>query len=170
MRKIFTTVIGYVGAALTLVVAVTVPFVLMGYFSSVLAHAGFHVDDGYTGGTVARTLQRSAYQVVVYEPVYPHLLQSREPFVQIAFRPVNALPERISEEVDLDGDGRPDVRIAFAVPADPRAALQADVNSLNDRYQSLSGVRKESFSRLIVRTNDAIVVRVPLSGVATKLK
>src|SRR5664279_4911567 len=102
MRKIFTTVLGYVGAALTLVVAVTIPFVLMGYFSSVFVHAGFHVDDEYTGGTVARTVQRSAYQVAVYEPVYPHVLQSREPFVQIAFRPVNALPEQISEEVDLD--------------------------------------------------------------------
>jgi hypothetical protein len=170
MRKNLTTVLGYVGAAFTLMIAVAVPFVLMGYFSSVFAHAGFHVDDEYTGGTVARTLQRSAYQVVVYEPVYPHLLQSREPFVQIAFRPINAMPARISEELDLDGDGRPDVRIAFAVSANHGATLQADVDSLNSKYESLTGVRKESFSRLIVRTDNAIVVRLPLRGVATKPK
>jgi len=38
------------------------------------------------------------------------------------------------------------------------------VSALDAKYVSLSGVRGDSFSRLLVRTGDQIVVRVPLNG------
>jgi hypothetical protein len=170
MRRSFTAVLGYAGAGLTLLIAVSVPFVLMGFFASVVAHTGLHVDEEYTGGSVARSFARNGYQITVYQPVRPILLETREPFVQITWAPVSALPAQVSDDVDLDGDGQPDVHVNFAVPADAGAPLRVDVASLNGSYQSLAGVGKESFSRLIVRTDHAIIVRVPLSRAAAARK
>ena len=67
----------------------------------------------------------------------PRLLERIEPFVQIVFEPADALPARVSEEIDLDGDGRPDVRVSFTVPADPNAPMRGDVTALNGKYISL---------------------------------
>jgi hypothetical protein len=68
----------------------------------------------------------------------------------------------VSDEVDLDGDGRPDVRVSFTVPADASAKMRGDVTALNGEYVSLANVSDESFSRMVVRTGDKIVVRVPV--------
>ncbi len=163
MRKSFTAVLGYFAGGLTLLVAILVPFVLMGFFSNAVARAGLHVDEGYSGGVAARTIARDGYRIVVNQPVKPHLLQRMEPFVQVAWEPASALPAQISEDVDLDGDGRPDVHLTFAVPADAKEPLQVNVASLNDNYQSFAGVENESYSRLVMRTDRGIMVRVPLS-------
>lgn len=164
MRTRILAILAYTGAGLTLLVAVSVPFVLTSVFSNAVGHAGLQIDAAYSGGTIARTIQRDGYRIVVYQPVKPHLLQRVEPFVQIGFEPADSLGAQVSNEIDLDGDGRPDVRVSFAVPADPRAPLRADVTALNDKYVSLAKVGGDSFSRLIVRTGNQILVRVPLSG------
>ena len=78
--------------------------------------------------------------------------------------PLIALPARVSEEIDLDGDGQPDVRVSFVVPADPHAPLRGDVTALNSKYQSLANVGGDSYSRLVVRVNNQVIVRVPLNG------
>lgn len=65
------------------------------------------------------------------------------------------------EEIDVDGDGRPDLVASFDVPRDPRAGLRLSVQPLDSRFQALKGIGKESFSELIARVNDTIVVRVP---------
>ena len=163
MRKLTVAGFAYVGAALTLVIAVCVPFLLFGTFTKAIAHAGLHVDYSFSGGTVARTIARNGYQIAVYEPVRPHALQRTEPFVQVAFKPAGALPSRVSEEIDLDGDGQPDVRVSFVVPPDPHAPMRGDVTALNSRYQSLANVGGDSFSRLVVRVDNEVIVRVPLS-------
>jgi len=162
MRTRILTILAYTGAALMLVVAISVPFVLMGAFSNAVAHAGLHIDPAYSGGTVARTIDRGRYTIVVYQPVEPRLLERIEPFVQIVFEPADALPGHVSDEIDLDGDGRPDVRVSFNLPAGPNAPLRGDVTALNAAYISLTSVSSESFSRLVVRTGNKIVVRVPL--------
>jgi hypothetical protein len=77
--------------------------------------------------------------------------------------PVSALPPSVNEQIDLDGDGQPDVRVSFAVPADPRAHLHGKVVALNAQFRSLSDVSGDSFSRLLVRTGDEIILRVPLN-------
>jgi hypothetical protein len=175
MRARILSILAYTGAGLTLLVAVCVPFVLMGVFSNVVAHAGLHIDAAYSGGTIARTVQRNGYRIVVYQPVQPRLLERVEPFVQIVFEPADSLPARVSDEVDLDGDGRPDVRVSFAVPADVRvsfavpadasAKMRGDVTALNGGYVSLADVADESFSRMVVRAGNQIVVRVPMNKV-----
>jgi hypothetical protein len=167
MRKRIVAVLPYVGAALTLVIAICVPFVLFRAFTKAVAHAGLHVDEAYSGGTVARTIERNGYQIAVYQPVWPRTLQRIEPFVQIVFKPADALSARMNEEIDLDGDGQPDVRVSFVLPAEPHAPLCGDVMALNSKYQSLANVGGDSYSRLVVRVNNQVIVRVPLNGAAS---
>lgn len=164
MRARILAILAYTGAGLILAVAVCVPFVLMGVFSNVVAHAGLHIDATYSGGTIARTIERNGYRIIVYQPVQPRLFERVEPFVQLAFEPADSLPARVSDEVDLDGDGQPDVRVSFTMPADPGAKLRGNVTALNQKYVSLANVADESFSRMVVRTGNKIVVRVPLSS------
>jgi hypothetical protein len=166
MRKRIIAVLAYVGAALTLVIAICVPFYLFGAFTNAVAHAGLHVDATYSGGTVARTIGRNGYQIAVYQPVWPRAMQRIEPFVQIVFKPADALPARVSEEIDLDGDGQPDVRVSFVVPDDPHAPLSGDVKALNGKYQSLDRAGGDSYSRLLVRVDNQVIVRVPLNKAA----
>jgi hypothetical protein len=45
---------------------------------------------------------------------------------------------------------------------DPQAKLRVTVKPLNNLVQPMNGVGKDSFSSLIARVNDTIVVRVPL--------
>jgi hypothetical protein len=162
MRARILSILAYVGASLTLLIAVCVPFVLIGGFSSVVAHAGLHIDPTYSGGTIARTIERDGYRIEVYQPVKPRMLERTEPFVQIVFEPADALPAQVSDEVDLDGDGRPDVRVSFSVPADTDAKMHGDVTALHGGYVSFRNVSDESFSRMVVRTGNKIVVRVPV--------
>jgi hypothetical protein len=129
----------------------------------VVAHAGLHIDATYSGGTIARTIQRNGYRIVVYQPVKPRMLERTGPFVQIVFEPADALPAQVSDEIDLDGDGRPDVRVSFNVPADANAKMHGDVTALNGGYISLTNVSDESFSRMVVRAGNKIVVRMPLN-------
>ena len=163
MRTRFLAVLAYIGAALSLLVAACTPFVLMGAFSQAIARTGIHVDAVYSGGTISRTVLRDGYQVDIYRPVQPHALQRVAPFVQIAFRPANSLPRHFSDEIDLDGDGRPDVRISLVVPKDPNVRPTGEVVALNDRYRSfrMPGSGPIGFSELIVQSNGAVLVRIP---------
>jgi hypothetical protein len=156
-------VLGYTAAALTLLAALLTPFLLMGLFSKGVAALSLHVDEMYSGGPKVRAIPMGAYSIDVHRPVFPHMLQSEKPFVQLDWTPVSALPQHVSDVVDIDGDGQPDVRISFDVLRDPKAPLRVNVDSLNPRYQAMSNVGKDKFSRLIVRVDNAILVRIPLA-------
>jgi hypothetical protein len=65
--------------------------------------------------------------------------------------------------VDVDGDGQSDVRVTFDVPQDPKASLRVNVESLNPRYVAMQIVGKPKYSSLIVRVDDAILVRIPVA-------
>lgn len=162
MRERLPAVLAYIGAGLTLAVAVCVPFILAGTFSHVVASIGLHIDATYTGGTVARTISHAGYQVVIYKPVRPHRLQSLDPFVQIAFTPASALPAAVSEDVDLEGDGQPNVHIAFSMPSDLRQHPSGFIIALSRRYRSFTAPGPSSFSQMLVRTGDTILIRVPI--------
>jgi hypothetical protein len=156
--------LGYTAAGMTVLAAMLVPFLLMGLFTKGFTKLGLHVDEMYSGGPTVRTIQEDGYTIEVHKAVYPHLLQTEKPFVQLDWKPVNALPQHVSDAVDVDGDGQPDVRVSFDVPKDPKTPLRADVDALNPRYQAMRNVGKRKFSELIVRVDDAILVRVPLTG------
>ena len=155
--------LGYTAAGLTVLAAVLVPFLLYGRFTKGFAALGLHVDEVYSGGPKVRTLKTASYSIVIHRPVSPHLLQSEKPFVQLDWEPVSALPGHVSDAVDVDGDGQPDIRVSFDVPKDVKALLRVNVEALNPRYETMRNVGKERFSKLIVRVDDAILVRVPLA-------
>jgi hypothetical protein len=117
----------------------------------------------YSGGPAVRTVKTAAYSINIHRPVFPHMLQTERPFVQLDWRPVSALPGHVSDAVDIDGDGQPDVRVSFDVPKDPKALLRVNVEALNPHYEAMRDVGKERFSKLIVRVDGAILVRVPLA-------
>ncbi len=155
--------LAYTAAGMTVFAALLVPFLLMGLFTKGFAALGLHVDEMYSGGPKVRTVQTSAYSIDIHRPVFPHLLQSEKPFVQLDWRPVSALPPHVSDVVDVDGDGQPDIRVRFDVPKDAKTPLRVNVEALNPRYETMRNVGNEKFSKLIVRVDDAILVRVPLA-------
>jgi hypothetical protein len=155
--------LGYTAAGLTVLAAVLVPFLFMGLFTKGFAALGLHVDEMYSGGPKARTVKTTPYSIDVHRPVSPHMLQSEKPFVQLDWKPVGALPAHVSDAVDVDGDGQPDLQVSFDVPKDVKAPLRLNVDSLNPHYEAMHNVGKERFSKLIVRVDDVILVRVPLA-------
>ena len=159
-----TSKLGYTAAGMTVLAAVLVPFLLMGLFTKGFTKLGLHVDEMYSGGPTVRTIQENGYTIAIHRAVYPHMLQTEKPFVQLDWKPISALPQHVSETVDVDGGGQPDVRVSFDVPKDPKTPLRVDVDSLNPQYQAMRNVSKQKFSELIVRVDDAILVRVPLTG------
>jgi hypothetical protein len=154
--------LGYTAAGLTVAAAVLTPFFLMGAFADSVAALGLHVDEVFSGGPKVRTIQQGTYFIAIHRTVHPHMLQSEKPFVQMDWSPVSALPQHVAEVVDIDGDGQPDVRVNFDVPKDPKALLHVDVEPLNAHYEAMHNAGKEKYSRLIVRVDDAILVRVPV--------
>ena len=155
--------LGYTAAGMTVFAAVLTPFLLMGLFTKGFASLGLHVDEMYTGGPKVRTVKAAAYSIDIHRPVSPHMLQREKPFVQLDWKPANALPAHVSDVVDVDGDGLPDICVSFDVPKDVKTPLRVNVEALNPRYEAMRNVGKESFSRLIVRVDNAILVRVPLA-------
>jgi hypothetical protein len=162
MNKV-TSKLGYSAAGLTVFAAVLVPFFFYGIFTRGFAGLGLHVDEVYSGGPKVRTVQGAGYAIEIHRPVATHMWQSEKPFVQLDWKPASALPPHVSETVDIDGDGNPDVHVSFDVPKDPKTPLRVDVDPLNPRYEAMRNVGREKFSALIVRVDDAILVRIPLS-------
>ena len=158
-----TSKLGYTGAGLTLFAAVLAPFLLYGLFTKGFSSLGLHVDEMYSGGPTVRTVQAAGYTIDIHRRVSPHVLQREKPFVQLDWKPGSALPSHVSDLVDIDGDGKPDIHVSFDVPKDAKAPLRVDVEPLNPRYAAMQNVGKEKFSRLIVRVDDAILVRVPIA-------
>ncbi|HTY64856.1 MAG TPA: hypothetical protein VMG30_21585 [Acidobacteriota bacterium] len=153
--------LGYTAAGLTVLTAVLVPFLLSGLFTKGFAALGLHVDEVYSGGPKVRTVKTADYFIDVHRPVSPHMLQSEKPFVQLDWRPASALPGQVSDAVDIDGDGQPDIRVSFDVPKDVKIPLRVNVEALNPQYEAMRNVGQERFSKLIVRVDDAILVRIP---------
>lgn len=160
MAKLKST-LGYTGAGATVLLAAIAPFLLYPAFHKGFTRMGLHVDEVYSGGPKVRTIQSGAYSIDIHRSVTPHFFQTEKPFVQLDWKPVAALPPHISDVIDIDGDGAADVRVDFDVPKDAKAPLHVDVDSLNPRYESMKGIGKPKFSSLIVRVDDAVIVRVP---------
>jgi hypothetical protein len=157
-------VLGYAGAILTVVVMVIGPFVLYPLFTQGVAATGVSVDLVYSGGAPERVLVRDGYRIQVGRPIHSLALLTRvSPFVQLAWTPADSLPAHVADEVDLDGDGRPDLIARFDVPRAADAPLFVDVIPIGDRVRALRHVSRDSFSGLIARVGKRIVVRVPLA-------
>jgi hypothetical protein len=158
------SVLGYTGAILTVVAMLVMPFVLFPVFQNGVAASGVEVDAVYTGGPVERVVAKDGYRITVHRPVRSRALLARPAaFVQLDWAPASALPPHLADEVDLDGDGRADLTVCFEVPADTAAALFVDATPAGAMVRPLRRASRDSFSGLIARVGDRIVVRVPLA-------
>jgi len=158
-----TSFLGYTAAAMTIAAAVLTPFVLYGWLADGVAALGLRTDPAYSGGDVAYTIEKGAYAIAVHSPfVPPTPFSHTAAYVQIVWAPVSALPPQVSDEVDVDRDGVPDLVARFDVPQEAGAPLRLSVTSLGARVPSMADVGRDSFSSLITRIGDRIVVRVPL--------
>lgn len=155
--------LGYSAAAMTVVAAILIPFLFIDLFTRGVAFTGVRVAPSFTGGEASHTIDRDSYRIVVNRPVRKTApLERLEPFVQITWTPVSALPERVADSVDIDGDGRPDAVVAFEVPQDTKTPLRAEIKALTSVIRPIGSVRRESFSSAIARVGDSVIVRLPL--------
>lgn len=70
-----------------------------------IAAAGFKISPVFSGGEIARTIDRGGYRVFIHRPVFDALLgENKDGFIQIDWGPAEALPEKIKENVALDGE------------------------------------------------------------------
>jgi hypothetical protein len=157
MKKL-NSILGHSGAILTVVLAAASPFVLFGWFQNAIGGMGLRIHPSFSGGELSHTITRPDYRIEVFRSVGRTTPWQRvHPFIQARWTPAAGLPASVSDEVDLDGDGTPDVRVAFR-PAD----LVVDVAPLDARYRAMHSRGVTSFSELIARVNDAVVVRLPV--------
>ena len=111
-------ILGYVLASLSvpivLVALIGTPF----WTELMVSATGVTVSPWFTGGEVVRSIDHGAYQTHIHRPVFDALIgERREGFVQVDWAPRGALPARLDEEVDLDGDGQADFRVEFETQA-----------------------------------------------------
>ncbi len=157
MKKL-RSILGYSGAILTVAVMAISPFLLYGWFQKAIAGMGLRIHPEYSGGQVAETIARPGYKIAVHERVGKSTPWQRiDPFVQIDWTPAEALPAEVSEDVDLNGDGAPDVRVNFR-PAE----LKVNAKPLDSHYHAMHSEGVTSFSALIAKVDRSIVVRVPV--------
>jgi hypothetical protein len=156
--KTVRSILGNSGAVLTLALAAIAPFLLFGWFQGAIGAAHLRIDPTYSGGEVSHVIARASYRIVVNRPVPRRSpLQRIGPFVQLTWTPADRLPANFSDEVDLDGDGVPDVRVAI-----DSHNLVVDVTPLGARYRPMHSQGVTSFSALIARVKDGLVVRIPI--------
>jgi hypothetical protein len=82
--------------------------------------------------------------------------------VQVKWTPLSALPERVADPIDIDGDGQPDAVVAFEIPQGTRTPVRAEIKVLTSLLRPVGSVTRESFSSAITRVGDSVVVRLPL--------
>jgi len=156
--KRLRSILGNTLAWVSLALAVLTPFLLLGWFQHAVASAGLRIDPLYTGGEIARVAQREGYRIEIYRPAPRRSpFQKIDPFIQMVWCPADRLPARVSDEVDVDGDGVPDLLVTF-----DSKTLAGSVTPRNTRFRAMHGAGVISFAELIARVNDGIVVRTRL--------
>jgi len=152
------SILGYSGAILTVALALVTPFVLLGWFTQGIGAMGLRIHPSYSGGEVSHTIQRQGYRILVYRRVGRTTPWQRvDPFVQARWTPGTALPATLSDDLDLNGDGKPDVHIVLDT-----VRMVVDAAPLGAGWRPLHSRGVTSFSALIARVDGDIVVRLPV--------
>jgi hypothetical protein len=112
MEKI-RPVLGYIMAVFScLISAAILPAIVM-LSEPLITATGLTISPNYSGGEVVQTIDHGAYETHVHRMVFDDVLigERKEGFIQVDWTPQDALPARIDEEIDADGDGQADFRI-----------------------------------------------------------
>ena len=129
------TVLAYTAAILVIPLVLALFVGLGGWMRLFVNATGLTVSPWYTGGSVVVVVPHGAYETRIHRPVFDALMGERSTgFTQIDWSPKEALPRQIDEELDLDGDGRADVRVRWNVPAN-----KVEVQALSPRVLGEEG-------------------------------
>jgi hypothetical protein len=106
------TILGYLAAVLSGVIMLATLPAVMFLAEPFIAASGLTVSAKFSGGQVAQTIDHGAYQTQVHEMAFEALFgESNRGFIQVDWAPPDRLPPHIDEEIDADGDSRPDFRL-----------------------------------------------------------
>lgn len=143
------SILGYIAASLSIPI-ILATFMAMPFWSELLVSAtGVTISPWFTGGEVARTVDHDTYRTDIHRPIFDALIGERkEGFVQVDWTPLQAIPARIDEEIDVDGDGQADFRVEWDTGSD-----QATLTSYASWVLGLEGT---------YRLEDSLAVRVTL--------
>jgi hypothetical protein len=147
------SILGYTMAALSIPVmmAAVLSFAILGLGGPFVEATGLQTSANWTGGEVVQMLEHGTYRTEVHRPVFDALIgERREGFVQVAWRPADALPARIDEEIDADADGRADFRVELET-----ATRQAALTPHSANVVGLEGV---------YRLGETLAIRVTLKN------
>jgi len=132
------SVLGYTVAALCIpiMIAVVLGPRVAPLGQALISATGLKTSANWTGGEVVQTLEHGTYRTEVHRPVFDALIgEHKKGFVQVAWRPDDALPARIDEEIDADADGQADFRIELET-----ATRQASLTPYSPNVLELEGV------------------------------
>ena len=132
------SVLGYTVAALSIVVMIggSLAHSPLPLGEWLISATGLKTSANWSGGEVVQTIEHGAYQTAIHRLVFDALIGERkEGFVQVAWRPLAALPGRIDEEIDADRDGHLDFRIELET-----ATRQATLTPYSANVMELKGV------------------------------
>jgi hypothetical protein len=117
MEKI-RAVLGYIAAVFSTLIAVAILPAMSVLSEPLIEATGLTISPNYSGGEVVQTIDHGAYETDVHRMVFDDTLlgERKEGFIQVDWRPLDALPARIEEEIDADGDGQADFRIEVDTP------------------------------------------------------
>lgn len=106
---------------------------------------GLKVTEKVRGGEIIKELDHHTYRTRIHTPVFEGpFRESKKGFVQIDWFSRSALPERISEEIDYDGDGQKDFKIILLTEEN-----RATLTSYNENVQVL--LDKSTISSLFLQ-------------------
>jgi len=133
------SVLGYLVAALgiPIMIVTALMWTVLGFLpEQFILVTGLEHSANWTGGEVVQTIEHGTYRTEVHRPVFDALFgEHKKGFVQVAWRPPDALPARIDEEIDADGDGQADFRIELET-----ATRQASLTPYSPNVLALEGV------------------------------
>lgn len=141
--------LGYTYAVLCIPILLAA-FIGIGFWSSKLVEVTkVTINPRYTGGNVINTISHGDYNTLIHRTVFDGLFSDRKDgFVQINWSPLDSLPANITEEIDYDGDGKSDLKIALNTEN-----CTAEIEPYNDQIVDLEGC---------YQLKDSIAVRVTL--------
>ena len=114
MHKRFRAILGYTWAVAALFIVLATFFGMNGWANLFVDVTGLKINPWYDGGEVMQAVHRPGCQTQVHKPVFDALIgEQAEGFVQVTWVPAEGqtLPERLSDAIDVSGDGQPDFEL-----------------------------------------------------------